>query len=185
LKQECAKCHGTSKTGSLVAQGNELCFQCHATTKQWLAKPVVHQPLKTENGCVSCHGPHGGMESPLLVRREESLCRTCHGDKLFKGKTRHEALEDGCMSCHDPHSSTQGKLLVNDVTTLCKGCHEDLSKHTHPTSGGRDPRTGQPLSCTGCHLPHTADQPSLLSHEPRRELCVQCHDPSMMSPKER
>ena len=52
-------------------------------------------------------------------------------------------------------------------------------------AGGRDPRTGRPLSCTGCHLPHTADQPSLLSHEPRRELCVQCHDPSMMSPKER
>jgi predicted CXXCH cytochrome family protein len=54
-----------------------------------------------------------------------------------------------------------------------------MTKHFHKVEGVKDPRTGQALTCTGRHLPHSSDQPALLTHEPTRELCIQCHDPSM------
>ncbi|HEU4725018.1 MAG TPA: cytochrome c3 family protein, partial [Candidatus Eisenbacteria bacterium] len=182
---ECAKCHGTDKRGVPIAQGTALCFQCHETAKAWLAKPVVHQPLKTDRACLSCHGAHGGSAAPVLRREADKLCMSCHGNQLFKGKVRHAALDDGCASCHEPHAGTRPKLLKNDVNSLCQGCHDDLTKHAHRTSGGKDPRTGQPLTCVGCHSPHTSDLPSLLPYEAKRELCLQCHDPTMTGPKGR
>jgi predicted CXXCH cytochrome family protein len=54
-----------------------------------------------------------------------------------------------------------------------------MSKHFHRVKGGTDPRTGEELNCTGCHRPHASDEVKLLSHEPKRELCLQCHDPTM------
>jgi predicted CXXCH cytochrome family protein len=38
------------------------------------------------------------------------------------------------------------------------------------------------MRCTSCHSPHSSDIEGLLSHDPKRELCVQCHDPSMAPP---
>jgi predicted CXXCH cytochrome family protein len=87
--------------------------------------------------------------------------------------------------CHDPHSSKERGLLVKDTASLCQQCHEDMSKHTHPVSGRKDPRTGGPLTCTGCHVPHSSDQDHLLAYEPSRELCIQCHDPSMPTRRDR
>ena len=34
-------------------------------------------------------------------------------------------------------------------------------------------------TCSGCHNPHASNLASLLTHEPKRELCIQCHDPEM------
>jgi predicted CXXCH cytochrome family protein len=120
-----------------------------------------------------------------LKKSTDELCMSCHGKAMFKGAVIHPALEEGCTSCHDPHATDRPKLLKNDVNALCQGCHDDLSQHVHRTSGGRDPRTGSPLTCVGCHLPHASELPALLPYEPKRELCIQCHDPSMMSVKER
>ncbi|HEU4764969.1 MAG TPA: cytochrome c3 family protein, partial [Candidatus Eisenbacteria bacterium] len=178
-KGDCAKCHGTATTGALAQRVPDLCYSCHGNTKAWSSKPVVHAPLKTDASCISCHAPHGGPATPVLKAEQSKLCFQCHDRKMVTGKFKHAALDEGCTACHDPHSSDRKKLLVNDVNTLCRGCHEDMSKHFHPTTGGKDPRTGDPLSCIGCHNPHSSAEDHLLTHEPKRALCIQCHDPSM------
>jgi predicted CXXCH cytochrome family protein len=177
---KCDDCHGTKRTGATVAAVPELCFKCHEPKREWLSAPVVHAPLKTKEACLACHGPHSGEPTAILVKAGEALCFTCHDPKPFRRKNVHAALADGCETCHDPHGSKNQKLLLHDVDTLCRGCHEDMTKHYHPVTGKTDPRTGGPLACTGCHLPHSSDQEALLTYEPRRELCIQCHDPSMI-----
>jgi predicted CXXCH cytochrome family protein len=96
----------------------------------------------------------------------------------------HKALENGCVTCHNPHS-TDGPRLLNEasIASLCQSCHTSLANHFHPTSSAKpDPRTGQPMTCTSCHRPHAAPFKGLLTHEPERELCIQCHDPTMAPP---
>ncbi|HUK62682.1 MAG TPA: cytochrome c3 family protein, partial [Dongiaceae bacterium] len=139
--------------------------------------------LQSKESCLACHGPHVGAAAAVLQRGGEKLCFGCHDPKPFRLKNVHAALEQGCGTCHDPHSSTNKKLLSSDVNTLCQQCHDDMSKHFHKFSGVKDPRTDGPLTCVGCHLPHSSDQKALLAYEPTRELCVQCHDPSMMGPR--
>jgi predicted CXXCH cytochrome family protein len=146
---------------------------------------VVHAPLQSRESCLSCHGAHAGQATGVLNRPSPDLCFTCHDRRPFQRKVVHGALESGCFNCHDPHSSNNKKLLTADVNTLCRQCHDDLSKHFHKVSGVNDPRTDSPITCVSCHLPHSSDQPSLLSHEPTRELCIQCHDPSKPMGKER
>jgi predicted CXXCH cytochrome family protein len=94
---------------------------------------------------------------------------------------KHKAMEKGCMSCHDPHGSGVPQLLREpSVEDQCRKCHADLSKHFHKTTSDKLTPSGQPLSCVGCHNPHGGAFPSLLMHEAKRDLCVQCHDPSMV-----
>jgi predicted CXXCH cytochrome family protein len=49
-------------------------------------------------------------------------------------------------------------------------------------SDKKDSRTGKPLTCTGCHMPHGSEEKALLRAEPTRELCILCHDPTMPPP---
>jgi len=86
------------------------------------------------------------------------------------------------MTCHDPHASDDPKMLVQPEVELCQTCHRDLTKHYHPSSGKTDPRTGGPMVCSSCHQPHGAEIEGLLRYEPKRELCIQCHDPSKPPP---
>ncbi len=176
---QCEKCHGTSTTGAVIQKGGELCISCHESSRAWAKKPIVHAPFKTETGCLSCHGPHAGSATPVLISQETKLCFTCHDARMVQGKVVHPPVRDGCTDCHDPHSSNAKKLLTQDVDSLCRTCHDDMGKHFHPVSRGTDPRTGEPLTCVGCHRPHASDEERLLTHEPKRALCLQCHDPSM------
>ncbi len=107
------------------------------------------------------------------------MCFTCHDPKPFRLKNVHAAVKQGCTTCHDPHASDKKRLLHKDVNALCQGCHTDMSKHFHKVSGVNDPRTGTPITCVSCHLPHSSDQDALLAFDPNRELCVQCHDQAM------
>jgi predicted CXXCH cytochrome family protein len=186
LRGECRSCHAAPGGGTLVAKGAALCLKCHEGVKAMLAQKVVHAPLTGERECLACHSPHAGAAAPVLVAAPEQLCWRCHDRSLVQGKVVHAALEQGCLTCHDPHSSDHAKLVKQDVNELCRTCHTDLAKHYHPTGGPDakpDPRTGQPLSCVSCHRPHAGDVESLLIYEPKRELCIQCHDPNMGAPK--
>jgi predicted CXXCH cytochrome family protein len=99
---------------------------------------------------------------------------------MIQGRVVHAALEQGCTTCHDPHAADAAKLTKTDIYALCTSCHSDMSKHFHKVKGVTDPRTGEELNCTGCHRPHASDQDHLLTFDPKRELCVQCHDPNLM-----
>jgi len=156
----------------------DLCFRCHEPSRAWLSEPVVHAPLRSRPSCLSCHGAHAAAASPLLARAGERLCFGCHDSKPFRRKNVHAALQQGCATCHDPHAAKGRNLLREDVNTLCKQCHEDTSKHFHKVSGVTDPRNNEPLTCVGCHSPHSSDHQALLLRDPARDLCIQCHDPS-------
>jgi predicted CXXCH cytochrome family protein len=163
-----------------VASGSKLCFKCHEAERPSFGRALVHAPVKGDRECLACHNPHVAAGARLTRKPKQQLCFQCHDAKLFQGKVVHKALEQGCAKCHNPHSSDNPRLLTLPQPDLCTQCHRDMSKHLHTTSGrGKDPRTGKPLQCTGCHRPHASEQEHLLTHEPTRELCVQCHDPSM------
>jgi predicted CXXCH cytochrome family protein len=179
---QCQSCHLSRGGASLAVKGPALCLKCHETFKPVLDRKLVHAPIQGERGCVACHNPHAGQEAELLPTQQDELCWRCHDRSLAKGKVAHAALEQGCNSCHDPHAADHKKLLSEDVDGLCRNCHADLSKHFHPTGNGKaaDPRTGQALDCVSCHRPHGSELEALLTHDPKRDLCVQCHDPNMM-----
>jgi predicted CXXCH cytochrome family protein len=171
---KCAECHGTKLTGATTQPVPDLCLRCHEPSRSWLTQASVHAPLKSGKSCLSCHGPHTANSAALLDHSDQELCYTCHN--------RQAALQQGCLTCHNPHASNQKRLLNEDVNTLCRNCHGDMRKHFHKVEGIIDPRTNQPITCISCHLPHSSDEDHLLAYEPSRELCVQCHDPSMIGP---
>jgi predicted CXXCH cytochrome family protein len=111
------------------------------------------------------------------------MCYSCHDRKQMQGEVVHGAMKKGCVSCHDPHGSDGPKLLKQtSIENMCITCHADMSKHFHPTTSKKNDSTGRPLTCTSCHSPHAAPFEGLLLHDAKRDLCVQCHDPSMAPP---
>jgi predicted CXXCH cytochrome family protein len=181
---ECTSCHTAKGSKTLLLTGRELCFKCHAEAKEFEKKASQHPPVTSGMQCLSCHEPHAGQAANVLKRSGDALCFTCHDRKPFELKVRHPALEQGCTVCHGPHGGDGDHLLTEkDVGDLCRTCHTDLTKHFHPTQSAKpDPRTGKPVRCTSCHKPHSSDLEGLLTHDPKRDLCIQCHDPSMASP---
>ena len=81
------------------------------------------------------------------------------------------------MTCHQPHAGENGALLVEaKVNDLCSQCHDAKKTHMHPIGEPyKDPRTGGPLTCIGCHNPHSSDNEQLLRGSKDRELCILCH----------
>jgi predicted CXXCH cytochrome family protein len=179
-KSDCVACHVARGSSTLKTKGAELCLGCHEDMKAQVSRANRHAPLDSPRECLSCHGPHTAAAKPMLLMKTEDLCVSCHGKQMLQGSVRHKALEQGCTSCHDPHSSDTDHMLKKPVEQLCTTCHADLSKHFHKTTSTKpDPQTGKPLTCTGCHSPHASDFPSLLRGDPKRDLCIRCHDTAM------
>jgi predicted CXXCH cytochrome family protein len=181
---ECTSCHTARGAKALVASGKDLCLKCHDSAKAFANLPSQHSPVNGGLQCLSCHEPHAGQAVNVLKKGGDALCFECHDRALTEGKVKHAALEQGCTACHGPHGGDGPRLITEkDVADLCRTCHTDLTKHYHPTQSTRpDPRTGQPMRCTSCHRPHGSDLEGLLTHDPKRDLCIQCHDPSMAPP---
>ena len=184
---ECTSCHTSKGARTLIATGSELCFKCHENTRAFAKLPSQHAPLLAGQQCLSCHEPHAGAAASMLRKGGDALCFTCHDRAITEGAVKHAALERGCTTCHGPHGGQGPKLITaKDEAELCRTCHTDLTKHYHPMQSTRpDPRTGLPMRCTSCHKPHASELPGLLTHDPKRDLCVQCHDPSMAPPPRR
>ena len=177
---DCTECHTARGRSTLKQTGAALCVTCHPSGA-WSTRKNKHAPLASERACLSCHGPHGGTAAPTLVASRETLCFDCHDRKQFEGRIVHAALKRGCTTCHDPHGSDgPGLLKEKEVATLCQKCHADLSKHFHRTTSDRPGPDGKPMTCTSCHSPHAAEIDGLLLKDPKRDLCVQCHDSSML-----
>jgi len=77
-----------------VARGGALCFKCHASIKESLAKAHVHPPAKGGRECLSCHGPHGAVATPLLVQAQPALCFGCHDRKILAGAVRSKTMRE-------------------------------------------------------------------------------------------
>ncbi len=176
---DCSVCHDGPHADKLVETGNQLCTNCHDDfVGGAAADAVVHAPLKQENGCVACHGPHVGYGTSLQVKKGAQTCFTCHDGKEFKGSNQHAVAFEDCANCHQPHTSAyKGLLATSDIMELCKTCHEGAEEtHYHPMGVGvTDPRTKEALNCVGCHSPHSSDYAAILVAEKDRKLCIICH----------
>lgn len=122
--------------------------------------------------------------SPISASAQEIDCLMCHGDLAGK-KIKHAAVDMGCPSCHSavdagdvPHKMKNkiGKGLSAQQPELCYGCHDKSlfeGKNIHPAVS---------MGCTGCHNPHSSDNPKLLvSAAP--DLCFTCHDKAAFGKK--
>ena len=108
---QCSDCHnphGTQHGGQLRTAAGQfaVCTKCHTDTMG----PFVfeHAPVKTDEGCLSCHTPHGSANPRLLqVNNVNFLCLRCHTPNMNGAAGRplgpnHDqtAKYQACTMCH-------------------------------------------------------------------------------------
>jgi predicted CXXCH cytochrome family protein len=183
----CAQCHGEPGTPAALEtrrDGLELCVACHGElVDRAFAARRIHGPLLDRVACLNCHSPHAAPVSGLLRARPERLCGECHADVIARqerSRVAHEPVAQGdCSACHDAHASDHAFLLPTaDTLELCGGCHDWQRHSSHPIGPGvtdlRNPNLD--LDCSSCHRSHGSPHEHLSSFEPKRELCVECHE---------
>jgi len=177
--KDCSVCH--DEKGAAVATF-ATCVECHDGQNGYVN---VHNADRggaeaTSVGiCLDCHSPHAGNGKLLVRPSTMETCIQCHERDQFTRQYSHAALEDGCETCHNPHDNDMTKLRGADANELCAGCHDTENIHSHPVTGGKDPRTGESLKCISCHEVHSANHEKLLKFDQKRDLCIQCHATGM------
>ena len=76
-----------------------------------------------------------------------------------------------CADCHD---AERGQALLQPWADRCASCHPDTFE---PRPFVHGPFAS--MACNECHLPHASTLPALL-RRPDPDLCVTCHEPSMI-----
>lgn len=113
-KLKCVSCHDPHRQQSSEELGRERCVQCHREAEG----PFVFPHLASEDGCVTCHAPHGSTNRTLPVTAGNGLCVRCHSQSNFPGvgKVPHNFNLAGggrCFDCHsEPHGSNVSPLLA-------------------------------------------------------------------------
>ncbi len=114
-KMSCTSCHdihGKSVAGVKTAEAK--CLDCH----QEVAGPYVFPHRATEEGCSSCHTPHGSVNRGLLKTAGNGMCLSCHVQSNFPaaGNVPHNRLLQGggrCLDCHsEVHGSNVDELMA-------------------------------------------------------------------------
>jgi predicted CXXCH cytochrome family protein len=127
----CSDCHdphqGKSVVGTSAEFGaqNDNCTRCHTAQKG----PFVFPHYALEEGCISCHNPHGSVNQKMLVARDANLCLRCHlehpsviaggalgdGKIVVGGEDHRSRLQNGTCwvaGCHEAvHGSNASKAL--------------------------------------------------------------------------
>lgn len=175
----CSGCHfSTSETAhefELVADGKELCRQCHGPRD---TQKVLHNPVN-EGLCLFCHDPHASNNPVRLRKTIFDTCTTCHPSKRIQDATvatRHGALDPKqnpkvCVACHDAHQSDHPKRLKAwPPMEVCFTCHDKPQqapqgplldmKQWVETNGVEYAMRHGPVRegmCNACHDPHGTD----------------------------
>ncbi len=69
-----------------------VCLTCHTDQAEQGKKAHIHQPA-FEQGCATCHEPHGGDNIHLLrAKTPNKLCLECHGPDSKPAKLESEHL---------------------------------------------------------------------------------------------
>jgi predicted CXXCH cytochrome family protein len=205
---ECNLCHdphASSKAALLLAEGVELCGDCHDDIVESIEESeYVHDPV--EEGCIDCHNPHSGPYPKMLSARKGQLCNECHDDIVEEATTSavdHAPVltEEECVGCHSPHASNHPGNLLKPQPDLCLGCHNK------PLESGDSMLTdmqglllqnrewhGAILEedCSGCHQPHGSANHRLLKDRfpptfyapfdlDVYGLCFNCHESAAMT----
>lgn len=164
---QCTSCHDPHQDmidpvqGKFLAKSNAystLCTSCHALV-HWASHPSSHQSSNApfdaargahtaygtvaQNGCESCHRPHGSAsESRLLRMRQPEVCLACHDGRVAASDVRSDAV----------------KIHAHPVLTSDPDLHDASegpanAAHTLPEI---DPGRPRHVQCTDCHDPHAS-----------------------------
>jgi predicted CXXCH cytochrome family protein len=200
---ECTVCHdphGSSQPSLLVAEGIELCGDCHDDVAELVEESEnVHSPV--EDGCTECHNPHSGPYPKMLPAKKRQICNECHDDivEVAENATVDHAptvSKRECLNCHSPHASNHESNLLKPQPDLCLGCHNkpvesgdstlaDMQGWLLQNKGWHEPIREE--GCARCHEPHGGENFRLLREPfPRRfyaafapevyGLCFSCHE---------
>jgi predicted CXXCH cytochrome family protein len=200
---ECTICHdphASSANSLLLAEGAELCGDCHDEVAELVEESeYVHSPV--EDGCPECHNPHSGPNPFMLSAKGKQLCNEFHDDIAEEAKSaavdHAPALDEaGCLNCHTPHASNVESNLLKPQQDLCLSCHNepvesgdstliDMQEKLLQNKEWHEPIREE--GCSGCHQPHGSANFRLLkkTFPPKfyanfdlgqYALCFSCHE---------
>jgi predicted CXXCH cytochrome family protein len=112
-QMNCVDCHDPhgrdifKQPGGLgLARQDQQCAQCHR--EQTRSFVFVHEGM--QDGCTTCHQPHGSINDKMLIQRDSNLCLRCHSQMQF-----------------DPNQVLVGKMdhstFLSAGTCWTSGCH--------------------------------------------------------------
>ncbi len=183
MEGSCTDCHDPHASDyeyQLVADGSELCFNCHEDDKT--NQKHVHGPVAV-GACVACHDPHSSNNEVRLRKPGSAMCFECHEEMKERVETAphvHPPVKEKCWNCHSPHGSPYEFQLLDPVPQLCFRCHKEKKKQVENAKTKHGAVTTGKL-CLNCHDPHTAEYPKQLLKAPM-DLCLSCHDKPMETP---
>jgi hypothetical protein len=138
------------------------CFGCHSTRLSADDDGTFDPATLIPNvSCERCHGP--GRDHVAAARRGATELTLRMGPESLSA----EALNSACGECHrDPAKAPPG-LIRPDNTELARFQPVGLSQARCATE------SGEPLSCTTCHDPHSRAR---AHREGYVSTCLKCHD---------
>ncbi len=167
----CATCHAD---GTYVGRPM-TCISCHQGVFDKTAAPPHRSPAFAAD-CATCHTTaawpgarfdHGSTNFPLTGAHRAVVCKTCHADGIYLGKSTtcvachqpafdqtktppHQAagFPTDCRSCHTTTTWTGAKFDHNATTFPLTGAHQSAPCQTCHADGVFD---GKPTTCLSCH----------------------------------
>lgn len=108
----CVSCHAVHEPAPLEGE-RRTCVKCHREQ----AGPFVFSHAPAQEGCVSCHAPHGTAHRGMLKSFGNGLCLSCHTQSNFPavGKVPHNYWLGGGGRCWDCHSQVHGSNVTPDL----------------------------------------------------------------------
>jgi predicted CXXCH cytochrome family protein len=154
----------------------KACLACHADQAEQMKKAVLHQPA-FQQGCATCHEPHGGDNDHLLrAASPNKLCLECHGPDANPQKLESE------------HQVTifNGKVRLPEnyfrkVTLLPLQYGHGHPTDRHPVIDIVDPanqnKVLKAINCLTCHQPHSGAKQGMLVKDQANDMsfCMTCH----------
>lgn len=138
-RMKCSSCHavhGSEEKLLASREGvNTLCVGCH-TAKQG---PFVFEHAAVEEGCTTCHEPHGTVAKALLKQSEPFLCLQCHEAHFHIGRSGvATAVSTPTGASKNPWGESGWRRAF---ATKCSQCHTQIHGSDLPSqsisSGGR------------------------------------------------
>ena len=153
----CNACH----TVPFVPTRNAACLTCHQNTRHHVDNETLKTGLFKGQRCASCHHEHAGKRS--LVRQDEALCVTCHGDLKDK-RAGTEILDARNFGVEHPEFRTTlvhqqdgvpiaVRVALSDAKRLRETPGIEFSHQAHLAPAGiESPSQGtRILGCADCH----------------------------------
>jgi predicted CXXCH cytochrome family protein len=134
---KCTQCHSphaSDYSSLLISSQPGLCVNCHSGSKDKIdfrkklsAKNEIHPPI--EDGCTSCHNPHGSEFNKLLAdaypdghyfdgsSESVNICFGCHDSAIMEQEDASTGFRDGETNLHSLH-------LAGDKGRSCGNCHD-------------------------------------------------------------